>query len=109
MKHRANLIFTFCLLVFSNTGLTQEISKLDSIQREIDLSTSLQNIENNPLKPPRTKSPQETLESFLSNLSRSYQILQIANEQNKKLPGININKAVQKNVANAELLFKRAV
>lgn len=109
LKFYTNLIFPFCLLLFFYSGFARPTFNSALFQNETDLRSSVDDIVNNPLKPPETASPQETLNSFISNLSLSYHIIQAANEQNKKLPGLWINKAVKNNVAEAELLFERAV
>ncbi len=65
--------------------------------------------DDNPLRPPATDSPRDTLSAFMTNMNEAYQLIKEAEEQTKKERGLWHSQAVQKKGDRAILSMRRAI
>lgn len=91
----------WAILLFATTS----IAWADELGNGVSLNGSA-----NPLRPPDNSSPRATLTGFLSDLERSYAILQEAHQQNLEAPGYFFTpELIRMRESEAEILFLRAM
>ncbi|NES68216.1 MAG: mechanosensitive ion channel family protein [Okeania sp. SIO2D1] len=65
--------------------------------------------DNNPLRPPETDSPRQTMSAFMDNMNKAYTLIKEAEKQSKKEGGLWHSPAVKKKGKQAELALNRAI
>ncbi|MGD8675395.1 MAG: hypothetical protein PVG81_06270, partial [Desulfobacterales bacterium] len=61
------------------------------------------------LKPPNTSSPRTTLQSFIDNMNRAYEVLMKAHRKNLKTPGFFPSESVRQMATQAQEFFESGV
>ena len=109
---RLFLILLGTALFLINTGVQASAERESQATEAVDLkgvNSLIENIDQNPLKPPDTSSPQATLKSFLDNATAAHRLLMAAHGKNMEAPGLFTPDSVRQLYARGERIFKRAV
>ena len=120
--HGCGSHFTLCISEFFSIGYSLSRVSMKQVKHFLlraiaamaivafsQLTIGISHAEINPLAPPKTISPQATLEQFLDNTNDAYGLLMEAREQSEQEGGLFHSSQVKQLAAQAEEAMERAV
>ena len=102
------ILSTLFLLSLFTFG--QQSKPQDSVKIQIkEVESIFKDVLNNPLQPVETRSPRATLESFIKNMYRAYQVVMLAYRENQSSGGLTTPDSIENMAEEAEIMLDRAV
>ena len=88
------ILSTLFLLSLFTFG--QQSKPQDSVKIQIkEVESIFKDVLNNPLQPVETRSPRATLESFIKNMYRAYQVVMLAYRENQSSGGLTTPDSIE--------------